>query len=467
MSNRTHIANAVTQYRERRNQADRDLSNMQQLETLTQTLLQHQDNTDTKRVANFHRATASPQFLHTGKPTQHGHWAHSYVGFMQKPSYHGAHRCLNEIAEQTADNTGKHSPQDTALFNAALHATFNHLPDPAEAGRGEQHHMVELAHAVARTRYGDRISQEAWTPILRATVPAAAQELGAAFDPENQRSHPVPDWDRLGRFQYQTETLRALETAKTILDEALARNVLSKEDPTAIEINDTWEQHHETCRRESTIRCAFNAVPGDPLHALANPPRLTPEQTREMALAAHRILLEHQEWGETPDWLEQAATLRPPANTTLSQQESLGNCLQQLMSDHDSWFDQAVQFDDYGQPGNEEFERLNREHARHMTNYARIMVAAATISAVHLAEKRDAALIAAAGTINWQARQELEMFQRHTDLSGRYRDQALSRLETAIAIIQCMPDRVLPHEERQLILENDEQTRDSITKRRK
>ena len=488
MTSSTPISEAVTRYQENLDRASRDLSNLQDLEALAQTMLEDQEQMPPEQVANFHRATSPGQFPRPGGPTQHGHWAHSYLKFMQDPNCHNAHRCLDEIAGQTQNSMGRHNPQDAALFTAALQMTLEHLPIPGEAGRGkkrqlaepvehlpapgqderaEQRHLVELAHAVARTQQGGQISQEAWARILQASVPAAAQELRDAFKPEKQGNHPAPGRDHLGRFRYQTRTVRELETAKAILEEALEQNALNEDDPAATEIQDAWDQHHETCRRESTVRCAFNAVPSDPVYAMAQQPRLTPSQAREMALAAQRVILKHQDGNETPRWLEEAATLTPPANRTITQHEVLQTRLQELADKHDSWFDRAVQFDDYGQPGNEEFEQLNREHARHMNRHASMMVAAATITAVHLAERRDAVLVAAAGTINWQARQELEMFQRHTDLSGRYGDQALSRLETAIAIIQCMPDQVLPQEERQLILEKDEQTRDSITKRRK
>ncbi len=492
MNNNTHIANAVTQYQARRQQAAKDLSNMQQLETLASTLQQSCGHMEPQQVANFHRAMVPDPFPYTRKPTQHGHWAHAYIDFMREPTYHGAHRCLEEIAGQTADNMGKHSPQEAALFTAALHITFNHLPDPAKASKSEQHNMVELAQAVSRTQHGDRMPQDSWTPIIKAATATAARELKSAGNPEEnspqdcepedrgaehisgrhhrpERNRAVPGHDRMGRFQYQTGLLKALETAKTILGEALARNTLSNDDPTAIEINDAWNQNHETCQRESTLRCAFNAVPSDPLYALANPPQLTPRQAHEMALAAHQIILHHHDRDEVPNdrdevpnWLERAATITPAATITITQQDQLCKRLHQLMREYDSWFGQAVNFDDYGKPGNKDFERLNREHARHMTHYAHIIAAAATISAVHLEEQRDAVLVAASGTINWQTRQELEMFQKHTSLSGQHRAQALSRLDTATAIIRAMPDRVLPQESRKLILENDGQTRAGI-----
>ena len=69
-------------------------------------------------------------------------------------------------------------------------------------------------------------------------------------------------------------------------------------------------------------------------------------------------------------------------------------------------------------------------------------------------------MTAAAGTMNWQCRQEFNSYVKHAGpAAAQHRNAVLERLNTATAIVRAMPAQVIPAEQKQAILQHDDERR--------
>ena len=71
-------------------------------------------------------------------------------------------------------------------------------------------------------------------------------------------------------------------------------------------------------------------------------------------------------------------------------------------------------------------------------------------------------MTAAAGTMNWQCRQEFNSYVKHAGPAAQHRNAVLERLNTATAIVRAMPAQVIPAEQKQAILQHDDERRQEI-----
>lgn len=65
-------------------------------------------------------------------------------------------------------------------------------------------------------------------------------------------------------------------------------------------------------------------------------------------------------------------------------------------------------------------------------------------------------MLAAAGKLNWQRRQEFDTFVRHASTCGDATATALRRMGNASAVIGIMPETVLTSGDQKAILENEQ-----------
>ena len=144
------------------------------------------------------------------------------------------------------------------------------------------------------------------------------------------------------------------------------------------------------------------------------------------------------------------------------QQQELASKLGRLIRQYDPWHDSALNFDDFGAPSKRQVNELELMRAGQMTHYTRLIMAAAKIDHPELNARRDAITLAAAGSLNWQRRQEFDMFIRHASMGGAAATAALRRMDNASAVINLMPEPVIAEDGQRTVLENDQRRMNAI-----
>ena len=196
---------------------------------------------------------------------------------------------------------------------------------------------------------------------------------------------------------------------------------------------------------------------------MAAPLNFSAADVGQIAKTAQDIIAKHPNTNlPKAEWLAPfTANLRPAALDTVEQADLCGR-IDGLIREYNDWFDRTINFDDYSSPKDDNFAKLETLHAEQSVLQTSIIVAAARITDPEHATRRDAIMTAAAGTINWQCRQEFDSYVKHAGPAAHHRNAVLERLNTANAIVRAMPAQVIPEEQKQAILQHDDERRQQI-----
>ena len=418
-------------------------------------------------VARFLRAHGGQNLLGPERPGEHGHWSTSYLHAMDEADYGSVNRALEDIAFQTADRDGRHRPADAALFTAAVEllvpVAFTHCSEPDLIDDiTEGLSMVFLADGLART--GIAVADPAWHPFLaraaRLATTEANAEAHALRRPSSRNNH-----DDLGRHVYLVSPLDTIRRAQRIARIARQQGALADDDPALARFCQQFQENEPLLEDETVRLCAFGLIHTSLNYHLAEPAKLNAEQIRALSEIAWRLHDRHsallEEGGRQPDPLKMPAMPTGRALDATAQSELVEE-LDRFSRTYNSWFDCTRNFDDYGRPGADEFRRLDVLHSEQMVRYARIILSAAQIADAEHADRRDAVILSAAGAVNWETREEFDMYVRHRGPAKAAAEGALERIDTATAVIAAMPDSVLSPRQRETALLHDRNRRHAM-----
>ena len=461
------IAEAAQYYQRRATDADADRRKIHRLGDFANAILHSGAHMGPHAVARYNRSRSTKDILRTKRPGAFGHWAEQYLQAIKEPSDQRCHNALESIAEQTASKEGKHTPGDAALFTAAasqLVAIIEEIPqrDRADDQLGWTS-TIELADAIARTDQADKLHTDLWRQLVQKATHMAIQNVIRKTHRDGaDHKTALISVDSLGRTRYLTPNAASLQRAKRLAKQAIKNGIATPSHPNLIKLNQIATEHGPAWNEQSIQRCAFDAVCTSINYTLAEPSRLTPQQLNTFQDIALQVIDQHTTASNQDD---QATTASQREASAPAHQENrdLIRELDEAMREHNPWFDSTLNFNEHSRPDERAFKELEELHSKQMHRHADIIAKASTITLPELAEQRDAIIIAAAGTINWQCREEFDMYERHTLAMGPHRTAAfLQRLHNASEIIRAMPDTVLPSPDRNIILNHDQERRQKI-----
>ena len=196
---------------------------------------------------------------------------------------------------------------------------------------------------------------------------------------------------------------------------------------------------------------------------MAKPLRLPHQTIQNLTNIAREIFDRHQHTDEPKaPWLKEFTAGHNPKALDESAQTELCQSLDKLVRQYNAWYDETTNFDDYGRPHDSDFRRLDGLHAEQNALNSGIIIAASRITSAAMLDRRDAIIIATAGDINWQSRQEFQAYAKHASGTEQNRSQALQRLNDAYAIIAAMPTNIVSDAHKHIIMNHDEERRQNI-----
>ncbi len=459
------IENTSEHYRNRVTKAAQDRQRIEQLQSLSEPLLNSSAGHNLADPARYHRQHgADDDMLGTNEPGSYGHWSLHYLYAFDDPSYYHFHQALEKLAEQTADKDGKHNAQDAAVFTTAatqiLATAVEHIQTLPEGNEGP----TTLALGLIRSAAPGVYPKDALETLASAAFRHAVRELLELHENTSKRQlFTRIEYDDLGRTQYHTAILRAFMRANQLAETIKARYRFSPNDPDQQALSEIADTNLRQWTEQSVKICAFDAIPESHVHNMATPLNFSDADVATIAKTAQEVIAKHPNTNlPKAEWLGSFTNNKPLDTLDRTQQTDLCGRIDELMREYNNWFDQTNNFDEYNRPTDDRFAKLETLHADQSVLQASIIVAAARITDPEHATRRDAIMTAAAGTINWQCRQESDRYVKHAGPNDQHRNTALERLNTATAIVRAMPAQVIPAGQKQVILQHDDERRQEI-----
>ena len=458
------IDSTSTYYRQRVANAENDQRRVERLESLSADRLHKDGGFNLADPARYCRAHGFEDILNNTQPGTYGNWARHYLSALDEPTFYRFDRTLEKLAAQSADADGQHTLQDAALFTTAasqILAAFT-LNEPTMTGQNDG--LVDLALGLIRSAQPGVHPHHQMETLTRAAFRQAVQDLLHLRQDNNRhqlftRLH----YDDLGRTQYHTAILATLLNASILAETMSLRFRLSPDDPGLKELQHISTTNLHRWTEESVRLCAFDAISSSHLHHMATPLGFSDDVVSHIGNTAQDIIAKHPDISVSKhQWLTSLASNQPWNTLGAAAQHDLSHQLDQLMREYNGWSDHVINFDDYSSPKEENFRELETLHAQQSVLHASIMVAATRITQPAYAPRRDAIMAAAAGTINWQCREEFDTYEKHVGPAAQHRNAVLGRLNTASAIVQAMPAQVIPATQKQTILQHDQRRRSAI-----
>jgi hypothetical protein len=458
------IDNTSEHYRQRVAKATQDQQRVDELKSLSTALLNASTGHHLADPARYHRKHGADDMLGAEKMGSYGHWARHYLDAFHEPSYYHFQHALEKLADQSADQDGQHTPQNAATFTVAatqiLATAVQHMQTVPEDNDG----LVDLTLGLIRSAaHGVYPTHE--LEILTGTAFChAVHELIKLHEntPKHQAFTRIV-YDDLGRTQYHTSIVRAFMRANRLEETIKARYRFSPDDPDLQALSEIADTNLRQWTEQSFRICAFDAISESHVHNMAAPLNFSAADVGQIAKTAQDIIAKHPNTNlPKAEWLVPfTANLRPAALDTVEQADLCGR-IDGLIREYNDWFDRTINFDDYSSPKDDNFAKLETLNAEQSVLQTSIIVAAARITDPEHATRRDAIMTAAAGTINWQCRQEFDSYVKHAGPAAHHRNAVLERLNTANAIVRAMPAQVIPEEQKQAILQHDDERRQEI-----
>ena len=209
-SSAQEIQETSNHYRLRVSQSQRDFKDIEQLQSMSQTLANTQPNQNLADPACYHRAHGAADILRRSQPGSFDHWARHYIQALNEPSFYHFHHTLEKLALQTADPDGRHSDQNMATFTAAA----IHLLDLAIGVENDEStdSLISFVLGLIRSAPIGTYRPTALAQIIATAFQKAVEELLAlTIKPPKYQSFHLLEVDDLGRAQYRTATLTSPE----------------------------------------------------------------------------------------------------------------------------------------------------------------------------------------------------------------------------------------------------------------
>ena len=451
-------------YRNRVAKVQQDQQRIENLQSMSESLLNSSAGHNLADPARYHRKHGNDDMLGTEKMGSYGHWALHYLDAFDDPSYYHFHHALEKLADQSADQDGQHTEQNAAVFTTAatqiLATAVQHMQTVPEDNDGP----VNLTLGLIRSAPPGVYPTHELEFLTGAAFRHAVHELLELH--ENTPKHQLftrTEYDDLGRTQYHTNIVRTFMRANQLAETIKARYRFSPNDPDLQALNDIANANLNQWTDQSVKRCAFDAIPESHVHNMAAPLNFSNADVAAIAKTAQDIIAKHPNTNlHKAQWLAPFAANQPLDTLNTAKQTSLCGRIDELMREYNDWFDRTLNFDDYSSPKEEHFQDLETLHAEQSVLQASTIAAAARITDPEHATRRDAIITAAAGTINWQCRQEFDSYVKHVGHNDQHRNTVLERLDTASAIVHAMPTQVIPAEQKHVILKHDDERRRAI-----
>ena len=437
---------------------------IEELQSLTDSLLNSSAGHNLADPACYHRQHGAEDILGTDKAGSYGHWALHYLYAFDDPSYYHFQNALEKLADQSANEDGQHTAQNAALFTTAATQILDTAVQQIQTLPKENDGPVNLALGLIRSAPPSVYPTQELEILTSAAFRHAVHELLELHENTPKRQlFPRTEYDDLGRTQYHTNIVRTFMRANRLAETIKARYRFSPNNPDLQALNDIANANLDQWTEQSVKICAFNAISENHVHNMAAPLNFSVDDVAAIARTAQDIIAKHPNTKlPKAEWLATFAANQPLALLNTAEQTDLCSRIDGLMREYNNWFDQTLNFDDYGSPKEKHFQDLERLHAEQSVLQASIIVAIAHITNPEHATRRDAIMTAAAGTINWQCRQEFDSYAKHAGPTPMHRDAVLERLNTASTIVRAMPAQVIPTDQKQVILQHDDERRQEI-----
>ena len=456
------IQETSNHYRQRVSQSQRDYNDIRQLQSMAQILANSQHNQKLADPARYHRSHGGEEIMGGNKPGSFDHWASNYLQALNEPSFDQFHRALTKLAQQTADPDGRHSEQNVTTFTAAA----SYLVKLAIGTSNDQSTdgLVSFTLGLTRSAPMGTYSQTAMTTLITAAFHNAVKKLiELTLETQKRRDFHRMDIDDLGRTQYRTATLTALNRANRLANLAVDLKLLGATDADLAKLREISSTNLAQWTEQSVRDCAFDAISTNHVHYMAEPLDLTPQTVQDIANVAREIFHRHQDTNQPKaHWLNAIAADQNPADMDDSEQSELCQKLDKIIRQYNEWNDSTLNFDDYGQPKDTDFRRLDTLHDEQNLLHSSIVIAASRITAAPIIDRRNTIMVATAGNINWQSREEFDAYAKHASATDENRAQALERLNDAFSIINAMPAQIVPNDHKKIIMNHDQERRNQI-----
>ena len=456
--------NTSEHYRNRRAKATQDQQRIEELQSLSEALIDVSSSQKLADPARYHRRHGAEDILGIDELGSYGHWARHYLYTFDDPSYYHFHQALEKLADQSANEDGQHTAQNAAVFTTAANQILATAVQQIQTLPEDNDGLVDLTLGLIRSdAHGVYPTHE--LEILTGTAfRHAVHELIKLHEntPKRQAFTRIL-YDDLGRTQYHTSIVRAFMRANRLEETIKARYRFSPDDPDLQALSEIADTNLRQWTEQSYRICAFDAISESHVHNMAAPLNFSAVDVGQIAKTAQDIIAKHPNTNlPKAEWLAPfTANPQPDALDTVEQADLCGR-IDGLIREYNDWFDRTINFDDYSSPKEKQFQDLETLHAEESVLQASIIVAAARITDPEHTTRRDAIMTAAAGTINWQCRQEFDSYVKHTGPAAHHRNAVLERLNTANAIVRAMPAQVIPTDQKQIILQHDDERRQEI-----
>lgn len=433
---------------------------LDQLGNASLTILAGRSGDSIADPGRFHQAANPNANPHEGI-NQHWHWAARYLKAIREPTFNNAHRALIEISRQTAGPNAEHSREDSALFTAAARALIIRTQLPQEhtgdIPPNVAHDIVDFAAAIVRCSNDNSFPQHILEPLITTALNVAVSNLSQFLDDSTAASTIQHSPDLSGWTVFATRAYTHIQRANTIALCATHHRLVENDHPDVAALRAINESHLAEWRRIHLRHCAFDAIPSDVVRYISTPPQLTAYHVIQLAKAAREIIAMHQNAVPNPEtdhlqvWVDHPDIDR----VTDDRQRQLAEELDALIRARDSWMEVVTGINEEEYEDGKGFEELQQYHHWSMTHYCRIIIAASLVELPELAVQRNAVILAAAGAINHQCRDELDSYLRHAPRGEHLDRQARQRLHHASAIVRAVPNSVLDHVAQADILQDD------------